>query len=61
MRIDPDVNGENPEPADTAPNPTVVLALAAACGVVTGYYTDWGTAVTVFTAVISLFTHSRGG
>lgn len=61
MSVEPDVNGEHPDPADPSPNPTVILAVAAACGVVTGYYTDWESAVAVFTAVISLFTRRPGG
>lgn len=61
MSIEPNVNGQNPEPASSAPKPTVVLALAAACGIVTGYHTDWETAVSVFMAVISLFTHRCSG
>lgn len=60
MSIEPDANGEHSEPAATSPKPTVVLMVAAVCGVVTGYYTDSETAVAVFTAVISLFTHRPG-
>lgn len=57
MSIEPNVNGQNPEPASSALKPTVVLVIAAVCGVATGYHTDWETAVSVFIAVISLFTH----
>jgi hypothetical protein len=56
MSIDPDINGEHPEPAGTSPNPTVILMFAAACGAVTGYFTDWETAASVFVAAVSLFT-----
>jgi hypothetical protein len=56
MSIEPDVGGENPDPAGASPKPTVVLAVAAACAAAAGYLTDWETAVTVFLAVMSVFT-----
>ena len=56
MSIEPDVGGEHPDSAGHSPKPSVVLALAAACAAVTGYLSDWESAVTVFLAVISVFT-----
>jgi hypothetical protein len=56
MSIEPDVGGEHPDPAGASPKPSVVLAVATAWGAVAGYLTDWETAVTVFLAVMSVFT-----
>ena len=55
-----DASGEHPEPVPPSPvSPTIILVVATAFSVVTGYFTDWETAVTVFTAIISLFTGKR--
>ena len=56
MSIEPAANGDAPQPAGTSPNPTVILVFAAVCAAVTGHYTDWQTAVSVFVAIVSLFT-----
>ena len=39
--------------------PSGVLAIAMILAVITGRYTDWQTAVTVFTSVLALYTGRR--
>lgn len=56
MSIEPAASGDSPRPAGTPPHPTVILAFAAVCAAATGHYTDWETAVSVFVAIVSLFT-----
>jgi hypothetical protein len=56
MSIEPAADGEHPQPAGRPPNPTVILMFAAVCAAVTGHYTDWQTAVSVFLGIVSLFT-----
>jgi len=55
MSIEPHSSGQHPEPTSSVPHPSMALALAAGCALIAGYLTDWETAVTVFCAVVSLF------
>lgn len=51
---------QNPFPSGHGRSaPTAVLVLATAMAAVTGHFTDWQTAATVFNSVLALYTYSR--
>lgn len=54
--LEPGPGDRQPWPEATKIPPAAVLTVAVVCAAVAGHYTDWDTAATVFTAVVSLFT-----
>ena len=60
MSISPASGGASyPSPGPNGGSAVAVLAVAMACGVLTGYFTNWDTGITVFLAIISLFKPDR--
>lgn len=51
---------QNPfPPGRRRPAPAAVLVLGTVMAAITGHFTDWQTAATVFNSVLALYTYSR--